>query len=666
MIFRFKTLNIYKMIIPFFLLTGLGIFIFSIHFPLISHAGPSPPSQSIKHIRASDANSSKTISSPSQSEPSSLFVKAIVAMEKNDLKTARQNFERLIFAHPQNQKTSISCFYLGKIYQKEGLELEAQAIYGQFIQQYPDHQLLPEVLFRQAELHFQLGEIKRAKKIYKQLLFQYPKTNLALNASFRLGDCLYQSDNPSTARLYYDDGMKNRPEYINNKPQTALNIGYLYLEDKLFDQALKIFSNIVKNFPHTKFANTAITFCGDIYMEQGKIQNALRTYQSVIDKYPDSIGAQISKIRMANFGVEYQEEGIKDPNHAFQAFYHPITTYQNLMQEKNTDRDVAYLAEYELGVALQKKENYVEAIAVFRSMITKNPGKKIYQNSLYSLKMALIDYLANCFHKKEYFKVIELYEKNKYLLDFFFHKSKNPTPFFNIAISYQNLGFYLPALDLYQKSKQITSSLRRGNRVYNQIQLHIGQIFFQTKEYRKALDAIQKIRGESDPAITFDTLTLKGDIYYEQKNSQKALEAYLAACKIQPSLPKTEYLFKISQCYKNLEKNFEAIKFLKKAADSPQKEKDTLQLVNIYLELALHHYNTQKYSEALKTYKKLQAMSLSPDDKDWVLFQIGNCSQKEVKLKEALHSFKKLKSSTQDPMWSNIADLKNFEITQIK
>jgi len=199
----------------------LSFFLFFIHFPLISQAEPPLLPQSESNIRASDSNSLKTSSSPSQSEASSLFVKAIVAMEKKDLKTARHNFERLIFHHPQNQKTSISCFYLGEIYQKEGLEQEAQAIYGQFIQQYPDHQLLPEVLFRQAEIHFQLVEIKRAQKIFKQLLFQYPKTNLAHNASFRLGDCLYQSDDPSTARLYYDEGMKKRPEYINNHPQTA-------------------------------------------------------------------------------------------------------------------------------------------------------------------------------------------------------------------------------------------------------------------------------------------------------------------------------------------------------------------------------------------------------------------------------------------------------------
>lgn len=654
------------MMIPFFLLTALCIFIFFFHFPLISQAELHPSPQSKSNTLSSDSNSLKTFSSPSQPEASSLFVKALLAMEKKDLKTASQNFERLIFYHPQNQITSLCCFYLGEIYQKEGLEQEAQAIYGQFIQQYPDHRLFPEVLSRQGEIHFQLGEIKRAQKIFKQLVLQYPKTNLAVNASFRLGDCLYELDDPYTARLYYDEGMKKLPEYINLHPQTALNIGYLYLEDQHFDQALEVFSNIAKNFPHGKFANKAETFCGDIYMEQGKIQDALQTYQSVIDNYPDSIGAQISKIRMANFGVEYQEEGIKDPNNVFQAFYHPITTYKKLIQAKNTDPDVAYLAEYELGVALQKKEKYVEAIDVFRSMLTKSPGERIYQNSLHSLKDALINYLTHCFHKNEYFTVIEIYEKNKYLLDFFFHKSKNPTTYFDVAFSYQNLGFYLQALELYQKSKEITASLRRGSKICDQIQLHLGQIFFQTEEYQKALNAIQKIRGGSDPSITFNSIILKGDIYYEQKNLQKAIEAYLAAFKIQSSLPKTEYLFKISQCYQNLGAISEAVKFLNKAADSAHKEKNTLQLVNIYLDLAFHHYNAKNYSEALKIYRKLQTMPLSPNDKDWILFQIGNCSQREVKLGEALNTFEKLKSSTQDPLWSIIADLKSFEITQIQ
>jgi len=655
-----------KQLIPFFVFIALFFFLFLTHFLLLSQAGSLPSSQSGSKNPVSDLNSLKNSSSLSKSKASSLFVKALEATEKKDFKTAKQHFERLIFNYPQNQETSISYLYLGKIYEQEESLHQAQTTYNKFIKQYPDHQLLPEILSRQAEIYLQLGKTKRAQKTFQQLLFQYPKTSFASKASFPLGDCLYKLNDKAGARIYYYDGIKKLPEYLHNHPQTALNIGCLYLEDRHFDQALSVFTDIEKKFPDTEFSIKAATFGGDVYREQGKIQDALQRYQKVIDSYPESIGAQISEIRMADLGIEYKEAKIKDPNHLFQAFQHPISSYQKLMQKKSTDRDLAHLAEYKLGVSFQKKENHVEAIAIFRSVLKKNPEVRIYQNSLHSLKQSLVKYLNQCFLKNEYFEVIKIYEKNKHLLDLFLHETKNPTSYFMVACSYQNLNFYQPALTLYQKSKGIDDSLCPGNRICDQIQLHLGQIFSQTKEYQKALDAIQKIRGKSDPSLTFDTLTLKGDIYYEQKNYTKAITMYLAAFEIQQPQQETEYLFKISQCHQKLGNSSEAVKFLNKAVDSAQKEGDSSQLVKIYLNLAFRHYKAQNYSKAKKIYQKLERMPLSPEDKDWTLFQIGNCSQREVKLKEALHTFEKLKSSTQDPMWSIIADLKNFEITQIQ
>jgi len=666
MIFKSKILHMNKQFIPFFVFIALFFFLFLTHFPLLSQAGSLPSSQSGSKNPVSDLNSLKNPSSVSKSEATSLFVKALEATEKKDFKTAKQNFERLIFNYPQNQKTSISYLYLGKIYEQEESLHQAKTTYNKFIKQYPDHQLLPEILSRQAEIYLQLGEIKRAQKIFKQLLFQYPHTSFASEASFRLGNYAYKLNDAATARLYYYEGIKKLPKYLHTHPQTALNIGCLYLEDRHFDQALRVFTDIEKKFPDTEFSIKAATFCGDVYREKGKIQDALQTYQKIIDSYPESIGAQISEIRMANLGIEYKGAKIKDPNQLFQAFQHPISSYKKLMQKKSTDIDLAHLAEYKLGVYFQKKENHAEAIHIFQSVLKKNPEVRIYQNSLLSLKESLVKYLNQCFLNKKYFEVIKIYEKNKYLLDFFLHETKNPTTYFMVACSYQNLDFYLSALNLYQQSKEIDNSLCPENRICDQIQLHLGQIFFQTKEYQKALDAIKKIRGKSDPSLTFNTLTLKGDIYYEQKDYTKTIEMYLAALKIQQPQQEIEYFFKISQCYQKLEDSDNVILFLNKAVDSAQKKKNSSQLVKIYLNLAFHHYKAQNYSKALKIYQKLETMPLSSEDKDWTLFQSGNCSQRQVKLKEALHTFEKLKSSTQDPMWSIITDLKKFEITQIK
>ena len=68
----------------------------------------------------------------------------------------------------------------------------------------------------------------------------------------------------------------------------------------------------------------------------------------------------------------------------------------------------------------------------------------------------------------------------------------------------------------------------------------------------------------------------------------------------------------------------------------------------------------KQYDKALKTYQA-HLSSLDPQDRDWALFQAGNCSLKEAESKTALKSFEKLKKTNQDPIWSIIADFKESE-----
>ena len=135
MIFKSKILHMNIHCIPFFVFIALFFFLFLTHFPLLSQAGSLQSSQSGSENPISDLHSLKISSSVSESKATSLFVKALEAMEKKDFKTAKQNLEILVLNHPQNQETSTSYLYLGKIYQQEGLIYEAQTTYSQFIKQ---------------------------------------------------------------------------------------------------------------------------------------------------------------------------------------------------------------------------------------------------------------------------------------------------------------------------------------------------------------------------------------------------------------------------------------------------------------------------------------------------------------------------------------------------
>ena len=660
------------------LLISLVLIFFSLAFfafPVHLGAAPSAPP-------AIESGGAASTQKSTPSELSIIFEKAVNDLRGNKLKAARQGFEELIFNRSEGPETVRCYLYLGEIYEKQNLPYEASAIYRQFTQRYPGHKSTPEALIRQGKITLNLGEVKKAQQIFKQIFFQYPGTSLATKASFLLGDSLYASEDKASAHLYYDEGMKRFPQYLNDHPQTAFNIGNLAMQDKNFDQALSIFLALEEYSPQHELTSKAVTFCGDIYVEQGKISEAIPVYQRVIDNYPDSIGALVSQIRMADLGVEHPETGATpavfitnssfpfytflDPMWAyretiqtktaspFHAILDPIWAYRQIMQRKTADLVLVHLAEYKLGLALRKKGKHGEAVTVFQSLLEKAPEERIYQDCLYALKQELVNYLSQNFQKKDYLKVIKIYKENEDLLDSFLREEKAPLPYFEIAQSYQNLNFYPPAIRLYQKTRETGVQ----DTLSGQISFQLGQIFFQTGEYQKAVDSLREI--SNSPSLAFAALSLMGDVYREKKDYTKALDHYLAALAIQPLQQgqSIKQLLRVGQCYERLGKTPEAIQSFSKAADLAQKEKATSgqPLAEICLHLADCQYKTQEYTAALKTYQKLSRLSPNQEDRDWVLFQIGNCSLKKAEPKIAQDAFKKLKENNQDTIWPVVSD----------
>jgi|GEM_PF-6612793 len=653
----------------FILLFSCLTFLF---FPMHHVAAPLFPFL----IQSEAANSSPTPSPSSSSSASSssktsqIFDQAVSAWQSSHLKAAQKGFEELIFRYPDAPQVAESLFYLGEIYEKQNLLYEAQGLYRQFAERYPNHQSTPEALIRQAEISYRLGEVKKAQKIFKQILFHYPNSSLAPKVAFRLGDCLYESGDTASSRLYYDEGMKRLPSYLDEHPQTAFNIGSLYLQDKRLDQALSVFLALGKNHPKFEAADKVLTFCGDIYAEQGKIAEAVLAYQRVIESYPDSIGAQVSQIRMADLGVEYPQ--LKNSS-APPAFRDPIAAYRQMIQRKNTDPVLAQLAEYKLALALQKKEEHKEAIGVLRSLLAKAPKESIQQGGLFALKQELVNYLNQCFQRKDYLGVIKLYEENKNLVDSFLQQQKTPLPYFRIAQSYQNLRFYPPAIQLYRQAQTIIGGQEKAtDSLSPQINFQLGWIFFQTEEYQKAIDSLKQAVSQeaassnsTPPRVSFFALSLMGDICRERKDYPTAISYYQASLKLKPPRQGgVEQLLKMGQCYRRLGKISEAIESFSEAVNLAQGEKEQQVLAQGYLYLADCQYQAERYSEALVNYRKAQGLSLPPQDRDWVLYQIGNCLLKEAKPKAAGETFAKIKAATQDPIWPIIVDFKESEINR--
>ncbi|MFH1824903.1 MAG: DUF2723 domain-containing protein [Candidatus Firestonebacteria bacterium] len=138
------------------------------------------------------------------------------------------------------------------------------------------------------------------------------------------------------------------------------SLAQLYIEDKEFDKALNIYTELYKVNPENFDACNGI---GLVYEKQGKINEALQIYKNIVSLKPDYIFAYI------NMGNIYLNNG---------KFDDAILEYKKVWKY-NPDFPEAY---YNIGVAYHRKGNLIEAGSMWKKTLELNPNHTGARNAI--------------------------------------------------------------------------------------------------------------------------------------------------------------------------------------------------------------------------------------------------------------------------------------------
>ena len=129
-------------------------------------------------------------------------------------------------------------------------------------------------------------QIKVAIDLYQKIVSTYPKTKSAAIAAFYLG-------NAYTDLKEYDKGIDYYQRALAYSIKDAmrgvvnLRLGYAYLNKNDKEEALKIFGQVEKN-KLAKNQDLASFEIGQIYENQGKKNEALGQYETLVKAFPSS------------------------------------------------------------------------------------------------------------------------------------------------------------------------------------------------------------------------------------------------------------------------------------------------------------------------------------------------------------------------------------------
>lgn len=216
-------------------------------------------------------------------------------------------------------------------------------------------------------------------------------------------------------------GQQPKVSVSPGQVQQLLNTGQNYVDQDRFDEALRIYSQVIAlALKDPKVSATANLRIGSINLAQRKTDNAVSSFQRVITLAPDMAEAH-------NYLGEALGE-LKQYTRAIQSFNRAVALDPQLLR-----------ARYNMGVTYARMGNPKYSEFVFRALIKNSPG--------YSLGFdGLAVTLSRSGRAKE---AIPLHEKAISLAP------NEPSYYYNLGLSYLILGNTEKALEQQEKLRMI-------------------------------------------------------------------------------------------------------------------------------------------------------------------------------------------------------------------
>lgn len=248
--------------------------------------------------------------------------------------------EFLLANSSQNEKEPNYLSALGWIRLEQDEKKIAEAHFRDLILKYPKHDLVPPAAMLLAKNHEEAGQISQAIDIYSVIInhFHDRASDASSLASLRLAYLLQkpgQHQNLKRARILLDQYLeknRHRPE----ADEASYQLGWVLLAMGEKEEAMKTFSRLLNDFPHSKYFND-------------------------------------TNLRLAQFELK---QGLVTESHQ---------RVETLMQQSNLPTDLRLQVDYLAGEIAVQQNRWPEIDSLTKSLISQTSRPDIAQRALYWL-----------------------------------------------------------------------------------------------------------------------------------------------------------------------------------------------------------------------------------------------------------------------------------------
>jgi TolA-binding protein len=406
---------------------------------------------------------------------------------------------------------------------------EAIGYYGLAFNRDKDSPAAAEALAGKMQVLILKRQMEDALAISRYLLQHYPQTPEALDARMEMAKLLYEMNRfkESLAVLTSVDTREGRTVYL--RPDIALYAGYNAYELGRYPQARENLMRYYNMIPASKESPLVLAKIGDTYREENLFDPAAKVYRWAIERHPDSEGALISRIRLAELQDQGQgkahEEGPRFSRPPGEEALSRREAYESILRTSSLKEDknpLVALACIKLAVIYQKQEEYGKSLAMVKELLNRFGAQPLQKETDHILLKTLEGTVRQGLQANDYAKTIHFYYEEK---DLFF-RINSPDLFLAIARAFLKLDLREDAIELFKTAGALLPDEEKPcDLLYYQA--------WDLQRRNKPEQALERLRAITvqgkDKEYISRAHQLRGRILARQKEWDKALEAFASA-----------------------------------------------------------------------------------------------------------------------------------------
>lgn len=595
-----------------------------------------------------------------------LFRKAVHAYKEKKWETSEDYLNELIKAFPKGKYVENASFLLAKAHDKlhpnpaQNHFNDIKDHYNSAIRKFPESIFVPDAILSIGDLYFKAEIFNKAIEFYNLILNKHKDSDASPKALLKIAEIMelenrhkdaisginyiirnYQGIPEETeakiimAKIAYKENsfhksiniltklIEKTPENLYRYPEISLYLGYNYFQ---LGESAKARTDLLRyyNSCPEKNSHLILTKVGDTYLDEGEIGNAVKFYYLVLKRYPQSEGAIISKIRLA----EQQEKGNVGGNIP-EKIASPKKIYEEILdnfRENSLGHPFEELAMLRLAKIYEDNEDYNKSLGYLKSFLKKYPRSSLKEEARHSFNNVIGKILNIELKAGRYYNILDIYETEKNAI----LKADSAYPYLPIARAFMHLSFDDMSANIFKMADKLLPEMEKPSDLLYSLSMDS----FKKNNYEEALSYVNAlIKNHPDNSLTPYAYKLKGKIFFKQGKYSLAEDFFKLALKFNLN-PYEKLLHSI--------RNDNILKFGCRSFYS--------QIYQDIGDLNLHVGHTKN---ALGAFKQALDFEESEENKTLLLIKIAKCYKLLNKKDEYLPIYEQI--AALENVWSNIA-----------